>query len=172
MRLLKVALFGNPVLYKNTKPVDLKKEIKTIEFIQLIEDMFATMYDEDGVGLAGPQVYVGKSIFVMLDFKSRKEKPKEVVVINPRIIRKFGDVTYDWEGCLSVPGVRGYVPRYSKIEVEYYNRDGEKIRRQLEGFPARVFQHEYDHLKGILYLERVDDPKKIISFSEWQKQFM
>ncbi len=93
-------------------------------------------------------------------------------MINPRIIARSSEVVKGWEGCLSVPGIRGLVPRAQAIEVEYTSRDGQLHRQELTGFVARIFQHEYDHLDGIVFLERVENTQDLMTEQEYQQRIV
>ena len=162
MSILKISRLGHPILLKKAKPVTdiLAKEVQKIVF-----DMTETMLDAKGIGLAAPQVHINKQIIIFRTFKEEengKEKEKEVnitVLINPKII-KISDETDDaWEGCLSIPGMLGLVKRFSEIKYEGYDIQGNLIQKKVKGLNARVVQHEFDHLLGILYVSRLADPK-------------
>jgi len=127
----------------------------------LVQDLIDTMLDYDGVGLAAPQIGVLKRVVVFGVDKCERypdvEPIPRTVLINP-VISAIGDVMEeDWEGCLSVPGMRGQVPRYKTIKYTGYNEEGHEISRTVEGFHARVVQHEVDHLDGIIYPLRITD---------------
>lgn len=152
---LPIYIYGTEVLRTETKEVDLKDE----HLPKLVEDLFETMYASDGVGLAGPQVGKAMRIFV-IDADDLKDIYPETAgfkrtVINPSIL-EFGDeqVSMD-EGCLSLPGISEPVKRPSTIRVKYQSLDGEWVEEELSGFKARVFQHEYDHLEGVLFTDKV-----------------
>ena len=168
MSILKISRLGHPILLKKAKPVNdiLAKEVQKIVF-----DMTETMLDAKGIGLAAPQVHINKQIIIFRTLKEEeeekegekeKEKEKEVnitVLINPKII-KISDETDDaWEGCLSIPGMLGLVKRFSEIKYEGYDIQGNLIQKKVNGLNARVVQHEFDHLLGILYVSRLADPK-------------
>lgn len=128
---------------------------------QLIHDMFDTMQAEGGVGIAAPQIGCNQRV-IMFGFKYNKGYPNEsaipfTVLINPIIKILSEEMEDGWEGCLSVPGLRGLVPRYRQIEYSGYESNGQFISRVVEGFHARVVQHECDHLDGILYPQRIKD---------------
>ena len=162
MSILKISRLGHPILLKKAKPVTdiLAKEVRKIVF-----DMTETMLDAKGIGLAAPQVHINKQIIIFRTFKEDEDedgKEKEVnitVLINPKII-KISDETDDaWEGCLSIPGMLGLVKRFSEIKYEGYDIQGNLIQKKVKGLNARVVQHEFDHLLGILYVSRLADPK-------------
>lgn len=168
--ILTIAHLGHTILRKQTLKVN---DINDEQFLKLIEDMMATVEDAKGLGIAAPQVYRSESLFIMASKPSSRypNAPaiKPFAVINPNIINYSEDIEKDWEGCLSIPGIRGYVPRSKTITVEYVSQTGEKIVQNLEGFIARIFQHEYDHLNGTVFLDRLDSTKDIISEREYQK---
>lgn len=169
-RLLKVAELGNPIIRTKAKEV---KNISHKEIQQLIDDMIATLYDFDGVGIAAPQVYESLRIFILAshpnDRYPKAPKMKPTAIINPKILKYSEDKVKDWEGCLSIPGIRGLVPRYEWVNVEYTTRDGKLVRKTFKDFVARIFQHEYDHLEGIVFLDIMDSTQEIITEKEYQK---
>jgi peptide deformylase len=146
---------GHPTLRKVAKKVD-PKEISDPLFQQLIDDMFETMYAAPGVGLAAPQVNVSKRMFVM-DVQDDDHEP--AVVINPKIELAEDEIEMT-EGCLSVPGYVGEIPRYRKVAVSGLDRDGQKIRLEGEGLFAQCLQHEIDHLNGVLYIDKAKNVRK------------
>lgn len=143
MALRKIRLDGDPVLKKKT--------VRVTKFSphlhRLLEDMIETMFANEGAGLAAPQVGISKSIIVLRD------DDKILEVINPEIVSSSGKIT-DLEGCLSLPGIYGEVARFEQIEVCGFDRWGKEIQFNTAGFLARVFQHEIDHLRGILFVSR------------------
>ena len=143
MALRKIRQNGDPVLKKKTAPVTRFNP----PLHRLLEDMKETMFAAEGVGLAAPQVGISKSIIVLRD------EDKVLEVINPEITATAGEII-DLEGCLSFPGIYGEVARYANIEVGGLDRWGQKIKLAVTGFLARIFQHEIDHLRGILFVER------------------
>ena len=165
MSILKVARMGHPVLRTRTKPVD-PSMIKSAAIQQLIDDMFQTMREYSGVGLAAPQVHENLRLFVAgfapgPDDESSDDDEEEsarvplMCLINPEIAPVGNAVQEDWEGCLSIPDIRGKVPRATEIEVRAYDRRGRRIEITARGFTARVIQHETDHLDGILFFDRM-----------------
>ncbi len=158
MAVRRVLKMGDPDLLRVSEPV---KVFDTPELKALIEDLWETMEAEGGVGIAAPQVGVAERVVVFGPEESERypEAPAvpRTVLINPKI-EPIGDETAEgWEGCLSVPGMRGVVPRYLRIRYSGYNENGEHIEREVEDFHARVVQHECDHLDGILYPMRIED---------------
>jgi peptide deformylase len=153
-----IVAFGDPVLKK--KALDIKKE--EVDLPKLIEDMFETMYEAHGVGLAAPQIGLGYRLFVIdgepLDEENLKGFKK--VFINPVILEEEGE---DWgfeEGCLSIPGIRAEVMRASKLTIEYYDENWKKHKEKFDGLGARIIQHEYDHIEGVLFVDHLSAIKK------------
>ena len=151
---------GDPRLREISQPVE---AFDTPELHELIEDMFDTMEAADGAGLAAPQIGVLKRVMIFgVDENPRypdAESVPRTILINPEYTVVSDEVDGFWEGCLSVPGMRGFVERPAKIQYRGYDELGMLIEREAAGFHATVFQHEYDHLDGILYTDRLDDPK-------------
>ena len=139
----------------------------------LIDTLIATATAADGVGIAAPQVSQSYRLFIMASRPNSRypQAPlmQPTAVINPRILSHSTEIVKDWEGCLSVPGIRGKVPRSDRIEVEYSDRHGELVRQQLTGFIARIFQHELDHLDGILFTDRLQTDFDRFTEAEYQK---
>ena len=158
MAVREILKMGDPRLLRVAEPV---REFNTQELHALIVDMFDTMHAANGAGLAAPQIGVNLQL-VIYGFKSNARYPDapqvpETVLINP-VLTPIGDQMEEgFEGCLSVPGLRGSVPRYTRLHYEGYDQFGERIVRDAEGFHARVVQHEVDHLLGILYPARIRD---------------
>lgn len=152
---------GDPRLLKVS---DVIQEFDTPALHQLIADMFETMQHANGAGLAAPQIGINLQL-VIFGFKQNPRYPDapnvpETVLINP-VLTPLSDETDDaWEGCLSVPGMRGLVPRWSRLRYEGFDQFGQKISRDVDGFHARVVQHETDHLHGVLYPMRIKDLTK------------
>lgn len=168
-KLLKVAELGQKVIRVKAKPV---KDYQSPRIKKLINDMIATCLKEKGVGIAAPQVFVSERLFVI--WQRPSERRPELAefgpeaIINPKIHGKSTKIEIGYEACLSIPGLFAKVPRHKKIEVSYTNTNGEKIHREFSGFLARVFQHEHDHLEGIVYLDRAKS-KDIITEKEFMK---
>ncbi|MBM62489.1 MAG: peptide deformylase [Acidobacteria bacterium] len=153
MSILKVAQMGHPILRQQARPLD-RSEIDSPRIQSLIDDMFETMHDSQGIGLAGPQVHESIRLFVAgVDDDDIEMSP--VVIINPEITPVGSQVEEDWEGCLSIPGIRARVPRSTDIRVKALDRHGHAISLTASGFPARVIQHEADHLDGVLFFDRM-----------------
>lgn len=168
--ILKVSRLGHPVIRTPSQAVA-KETIASPAMQRFIDDMIETMREYDGVGLAAPQVHVAQQIAV-IEVTQNRRYPGEgpiplTVLINPKIHQMSKKQLVDWEGCLSVDGFRGQVPRAESLEVEAYNRKGEKVRFQAHGFFARVIQHECDHLIGKVFLDRMPDLKTLTHLQEF-----
>ena len=158
MSVREILRMGDPRLLRQAEPVT---EFDTPEMRKLIADMFDTMYAANGAGLAAPQIGVNLQL-VIFGFRQNQRYPDappvpETVLINPVLTPLSQETAEDWEGCLSVPGMRGVVPRWTQLRYEGRDAHGAPIRREVDGFHARVVQHECDHLAGILYPMRVRD---------------
>ena len=159
---------GHPVLRAKARPVD-KSELKNATIQQFIDSMIDTMYEYSGVGLAAPQVHEGLRVFVaMLDADGRGDGDA-VTFVNPEITL-LGDQTVEgWEGCLSIPEMRGRVPRAQHIKVTALDRTGKRFELELKDFPARVVQHETDHLDGVLFLDRMKSFESLTYLDEYSR---
>ena len=166
MAILKIAKMGHPVL---RRPAEEVVDPTAPEIRRLAQDMLETMEDADGAGLAAPQVHVPLRVVIFHVPAGRdEENPQPVplsVLINPVVEPLTDEVETDWEGCLSVPGMMGAVPRFTKVRYRAVSLEGEPIDRVAEGFHARVAQHECDHLDGILYPQQMDD-LSLLMFSD------
>ena len=169
MSILKVARLGHPVLLRRADPLT-RRALASKRIQQLIDDMVETMRDERGVGLAAPQVHVSVRLFVM-DPGERAEGDAGKglrVVVNP-VLTFPGDAKIQlWEGCLSIPGLRGKTERHAAVDVKYMDREGRARRASFQGFPAAVVQHETDHLDGILFVQRMPDLARLAFEDQWQ----
>lgn len=160
-KVLKVREVGDPLLKKVCNEVDVKNINK--DMLDIIEDLKETLDFGSGLGIAAPQIGINKRIIVVGAKKEniRYDDAEEIpltVMINPIWKKISEDTDIQYEGCMSVPIIRGKVERYKNIELTYYNENGEEIVRQLNGFFARLVQHECDHLDGIIFLEKVKEP--------------
>jgi peptide deformylase len=168
--LLQIAQLGHPILRKKAKSVNnpLHKDIQ-----HLIDSLIATVTDVNGVGIAAPQVYESVRIFVVASHPNPRYPHvpymKPTPMINPQILSYGNETNKDWEGCLSIPGIRGLVSRHTKITISYYDRFGKKHKRNFTEFVARIVQHEYDHLDGIVFLDRLTSVKDIVTDKEYLK---
>lgn len=164
----KCTQLGNPILRKVVRKLK-PEEVRSADVQRLVREMAVTMEEYEGVGLAGNQAGEDLSVFVMGLPKGTKRHPDGIeltVVFNP-VIRPIGDeLVDDWEGCLSIPDLRGVVPRYKTLELSGLGLDGKAFKRVYEGFPARVVQHETDHLNGLVYLDRMVGMKTLCYMSE------
>jgi peptide deformylase len=164
---LKIAQLGQPVLWQRATDVP-PAEIATPAFQQFLADIRETLETAKGAGLAAPQVFDGRRVFLaaVLPPSPPDEARQLEVFINPRIVAASAETAWGWEGCLSFEELLVYVERRQAVRVEYLNAAGEARSLELIGFPARVIQHEYDHLDGILTLDRAPSARHIIKASE------
>src|SRR5689334_25242374 len=162
MAVREVLRMGHPVLREKSKPVE---ATATAELRSLVADMKETMAAKNGAGLAAPQIGVSQRVVIFgVEANPRYPDAEPVpftVLVNPKLVMLTREVEEDWEGCLSVPGMRGVVPRYTKLRYTGFDENGEPIDRVAEGFHARVVQHEVDHLNGILYPQRMTDLSRL-----------
>jgi peptide deformylase len=180
MSILKIARMGHPVLRAPARPLH-ASEIRAPKIQQLIDDMFETMQEYQGVGLAAPQVHEGLRIFVAGisasaaadededDEADPDEEIPLVALINPEVTIVGREVVDDWEGCLSIPDIRGRVPRARQVTVRAYNRSGKKVEFDASGFTARVIQHETDHLDGVLFFDRMKSFQSLTFLEEFSR---
>jgi len=171
MAILKIARMGHPILMCRAKDVD---DPDSSENRYLVRDLIETMADARGLGLAAPQIHISKRVVV---FHAPADEPKQsseelperelTVLFNPIIEPVSDEIVFGWEGCLSVPDLRGEVPRYAAVRYRGITLDGRKIDRTVHGMHARVVQHECDHLDGILYPMRMTDMSKFVFESEF-----
>ncbi len=170
MAILKVCHLGHPVLRAQAQP--LSKEVLASPPTQtLIDNMMQTMVEYNGVGLAAPQIHESLSLAVIESHGSRGDIPMTVLV-NPDVTILDESLIEDWEGCLSIPDLRGRVPRYNRLRVDALDRHGNKIQFTADGFFARVIQHEFDHLMGRVYLDRMRDLQTLSHLPEFQRYWL
>ncbi len=168
MAILKIAKLGHPVLIKKTNEIN---NLNDINLKQIIYDMSETMIDANGIGLAAPQVHLSHRLFIYRNPDiPEEEKIKVSVFINPQIEKISDETEDDWESCLSIPSMSGLVRRLKKIKYTAINLKGNKVSGEVEGFHARVIQHEMDHLNGVLYTSRLAD-KRAFGYSEEMLKF-
>jgi peptide deformylase len=176
MSILKVARMGHPVLRARAKTLE-PADIKSSRIQQLIDDMFETMLEYQGVGLAAPQVHEGVRVFVAgfapgaddNDEDDEDDRVPLMALINPEISVIGTDTADEWEGCLSIPDIRGRVTRAREIKVKAYDRRGRKIEIAARNFTARVIQHETDHLDGVLFFDRMKSLDTLTFLDEFGK---
>lgn len=168
MSILKVAKMGHPVLRERARAVD-KSELKSPTVQHFIDSLIDTMHEYAGVGLAAPQVHESLRLFVaMLDADGDGEGDA-LVFINPEILVKGDQTVEGWEGCLSIPDIRGRVPRAQHIVVSALDRHGKRFELELKDFPARVVQHENDHLDGVLFFDRMKTLESLTYLEEFSR---
>ena len=166
MAILKVSRMGHPVLRRAARAVE-RAEIRDPRFQKFVDDMIETMHEYNGVGLAAPQVHESLRVFVaMLD---SGEDAEASVIVNPVIVPADDRLVEGWEGCLSIPDVRGRVPRSPKILVKAIDRQGRTLEIEADDFPARVIQHETDHLDGILFFDRMKSLTSLTYLDEYSR---
>lgn len=175
MAILKVARLGHPVLRTPARPVA-PDEVRTPEIQRLIDDMIETMREYDGAGLAANQVHTLEQVAVIEVLANpRYPDAPEVpltVVINPVVTPLTEEMEEGWEGCLSVPDMRGVVPRYTAVRLQCLDREGQPVDLVAKEFFARVIQHETDHLNGVVYLDRMRDLSTLSHIAEWNKHWL
>ena len=159
---------GHPVLRERARPLD-KADIRSAAFQKLIDDMIDTMHEYHGVGLAAPQVHEGLRMFVALLDEDPDAKSEAAVIINPEIVPNGSAIEEGWEGCLSIPDIRGMVPRYTDIRLKALDRTGRAIELPLKDFPARIAQHESDHLDGVLFFDRMKSFNTLTFLDEYSR---
>jgi len=170
MAILKVARMGHPVLRQKCKPID-PAAITGPAVQGLIRDMFETMVEYNGVGLAAPQVHQPVRMLIAGGEADDEGKPTFRILINPEVEVVAGAERLGmYEGCLSIPRMRGWVERPSAVKVKAYDEQGQRREFALEGFPAVVIQHECDHLDGVLYVDRIEDMTRF-AFEEEAERF-
>jgi len=164
---------GNPILRYIAEPVT-KEEIGSIELNSLIQDMKDTLESVGGIGLAAPQIGISKQLAIIhvpedSERYTESEASEEYIIINPKVSFIDHSLQGSWEGCLSVPGLRGYVKRPRKIRVDYIDTNSKNSSLEVEDFLATVFQHELDHLLGHLYVDKIEDTRHLMYEDEMQK---
>jgi peptide deformylase len=169
-KILQISEIGSPVLRQRSTAIT---DATDPQLDDLIVDLMATADAANGVGIAAPQVAASIRLFIVASRPSPRypyaPMMEPTAMINPEIVDRSGEVVAGWEGCLSVPGLRGLVLRDKAIEVKYFTRQGELVQTELTGFVARIFQHELDHLDGILFPDRVSTPTDLITEAEYLK---
>ena len=167
---LEIAELGHPVLRKKAKLVE---KVNDIKIQNLIDDLIYTAREVNGVGLAAPQVFKSYQLFIIASYPNLRypDAPllEPTAIINPKIKSHSKENIKDWEGCLSIPGIRGLIPRSKIVDVSYTNRKGKRVEEKYSDFIARIFQHEFDHINGIVFLDRLESVKDIITDKEYFK---
>ena len=178
MAIRKVARMGHPVLREPARPLS-AADIRSPEIQRLIDDMFDTMAEYQGIGLAAPQVYEGVRIFVAgndpdlpIGAMTDDALMPRFALINPELSPIGRAVEADWEGCLSIPDIRGQVPRARDISVRGFDRTGTRVEFSASGFSARVIQHETDHLNGVLFFDRMRSFETLTFLEEYQRYWL
>ena len=170
---LQICQLGNPILRQKAQSLG---NFQAQEVQSFIDRLITTTQQANGVGIAAPQVGKSDRIFIVASRPSLRypnaPTMEPTAMINPRILDQSHERVKGWEGCLSIPGIRGFVPRYQAIEVEYCDRTGQRHQQQLTDFVARIFQHEYDHLEGIVFLDRVESSQDLITEQEYQQRII
>ncbi len=168
MSILKVAHMGNPVLRQRARRLD-AAVLRSPAVQKLIDDMIETMHEYHGVGLAAPQVHEDLRLFVAMLDDEPEELGDAFVVVNPEIVAESAGTEEGWEGCLSVPDIRGMVPRHVDITLRSLDRHGESQELRLRQFSARVAQHEADHLDGVLFFDRMRSMETLTYLEEYSR---
>lgn len=165
-----IAQLGHAVL---RAPVASVKFPASDSIKSLVTDMLETLRDANGVGIAAPQVFESVAVFIVASRPNPRYPDAPLmepeIVINPEIVERSPEIVKDWEGCLSIPGLRGEVPRHRHIRARYQTIDGQVVERPFSDFVARIFQHEDDHLRGIVFLDRLESTRDVITEKEFQK---
>ncbi len=171
--ILQIAQLGNPILRQQAQNIE---NVRDERIQKLIDNLISTVAQANGVGIAAPQVAQSYRLFIVASRPNPRypnaPEMEPTAILNPRVIGHSEEVVKGWEGCLSIPGIRGLVPRYRAIEVEYTSRNGKLQRREFTDFVARIFQHENDHLDGIVFLDRLESTRDIITEQEYQQQIV
>lgn len=171
-RKLEIIQLGNPILRETAAPVEVVED-KSLQ--KLIKDLMQATVKHRGVGIAAPQVSQSLRLIIIASHPTPRypqaPQMEPTAMINPRIISSGSEMAKSWEGCLSIPGIRGLVSRHTQIAVEYTDVKGKVCGQELTDFVARIFQHEYDHLDGMVFLDRVESTQEMITELEYQKLF-
>jgi peptide deformylase len=168
--LRQIAQLGQPVLREPVSPIvnPLDPALQA-----LIDDMLATVADASGVGIAAPQVYEPLALFIVASRPNPRypyaPEMEPTAMLNPELLWASNETEKGWEGCLSIPGIRGSVARYRRIRIRYVTRTGDICEEEYEGFLARIFQHEFDHINGLVFLDRLADSREIATEKEYRR---
>lgn len=171
VKILEIIQLGDPLLRSQAQVVE---NVRDGRIQKLIDNLITTVKQANGVGIAAPQVAQSDRLFIVASRPNPRypnaPEMAPTAMLNPKILAHSTEIAKGWEGCLSIPGIRGLVPRYQVIEVEYTDRDGKPQKQELTDFVARIFQHELDHLDGIVFLDRLESTHDIITEQEYQKR--
>ncbi len=171
--ILEIIQLGDPLLRAKAEVVE---NIQDWRIQKLIDDLITTVNQANGVGIAAPQVAASDRLFIVASRPNPRypnaPEMEPTPMINPKILASSTEIVNGWEGCLSIPGIRGLVPRSQAIEVEYTDRNGKLQKQEFTDFVARIFQHEYDHLDGIVFLDRLKSTQDIVTEHEYQKRIV
>ena len=167
---LEIIELGHPILRRTAQPI---LNIQDQEIQTLIDDLLLTVKQTNGVGIAAPQVAQSCQLMIVASRPNPRyptaPEMEPTAILNPRILSHSTETAIGWEGCLSIPGMRGKVPRYQEIEIEYLDRNGTLQKMEMTDFVARIFQHEFDHFNGVVFLDRVET-KALVTEKEYQRQ--
>jgi peptide deformylase len=162
---------GNPILRQVALPI---LDVTDEKIQALIDDLLVTVKQANGVGIAAPQVAQSCQLMIIASRPNPRypdaPEMEPTPILNPRILSHSTETVKGWEGCLSVPGIRGWVPRYQAIEIEYCDRNGKLQKMEMTDFVARIFQHEFDHFNGLVFVDRVESPEDLITEEAYQQQ--
>ncbi|MBN8563928.1 peptide deformylase [Leptolyngbya boryana CZ1] len=168
--LLGIIELGHPILRQKAQDID---NIQDDRIQTLIDNLLVTVKHANGVGIAAPQVAESYQLMIIASRPNLRyptaPSMEPTPIINPRILSHSTEMVKGWEGCLSVPGIRGNVPRYQAIEIEFLDRFGKTQKMEMTDFVARIFQHEFDHFNGIVFVDRVESTADLITEKEYQK---
>ncbi|MBD1844955.1 peptide deformylase [Cyanobacteria bacterium FACHB-63] len=171
--ILDIIELGHPVLREKARSIE---HIQDDRMQTLIDDLMATVQKANGVGIAAPQVAESYQLMIVASRPNLRypnaPSMEPTPIINPKILAHSDETVKGWEGCLSIPGIRGNVPRYQAIEIEFYDRFGKRQKIEMTDFVARIFQHEYDHFNGIVFLDRVESNHDLVTEKEYQKRLV
>ncbi len=168
-----IVQLGNPTLRQSAERIE---TVQAPNLQALIDDLLQTMTQAGGVGIAAPQVGILKQLVIIASRPTPRyphaPEMSPTPMLNPKLVEHSNETDKGWEGCLSVPGIRGLVPRYRSVTIDYLDRDGQPQRHILHDFVARIFQHEYDHLQGVVFIDRVESTHELMSEQEYQRQII
>jgi peptide deformylase len=171
--ILPIAQLGNPVLRDRATPIE---DPEDPDLHMFIDNLLATLQESKGVGIAAPQVSKNFQLLIVASHPNarypRAPQMEPLVLMNPRILAHSAETNKDWEGCLSIPGLRGLVSRYQEVEIEFCDLKGNWKRQVFTDFVARIFQHEFDHLEGLMFLDRVETTYELMAEQEYQQRIV